>query len=94
MIDTLKISNSLQEHQFSREQVEAIAAAIAEVAGAELVTRKDLDLARGALKLAISTAPHSPTARNTADATGSASRSWKPGIALGWKCWQTPAPTY
>jgi Cdc6-like AAA superfamily ATPase len=53
MIDTLKISNSLQEHQFSREQVEAIAAAIAEVAGAELVTRKDLDLARGALKLAI-----------------------------------------
>lgn len=53
MIDTLKISNSLQEHQFSREQAEAIAAAIAEVAGAELVTREDLDLARGALELAI-----------------------------------------
>jgi hypothetical protein len=53
MIDTLKISNSLQEHQFSREQAEAIAAAIAEVAGAELVTRTDLDLARGALELAI-----------------------------------------
>jgi Cdc6-like AAA superfamily ATPase len=53
MIETLKISNSLQEHQFSREQAEAIAAAIAEVAGAELVTRKDLDLARGALELAI-----------------------------------------
>jgi hypothetical protein len=52
MIDTLKISNSLQEHQFSREQAEAIAA-IVEVAGAELVTRKDLDLARGALELAI-----------------------------------------
>jgi hypothetical protein len=42
-LQTLKISNSLQEHQFSREQAETIAAAIAGVAGAELVTRKDLD---------------------------------------------------
>ena len=53
MIDTLSISNSLQEHQFSREQAEAIAAAIAQVAGAELATRKDLDLAKGELESAI-----------------------------------------
>ena len=37
----------------SREQAEAIAAAIAEVAGAALITRKDLALARGALELPI-----------------------------------------
>jgi hypothetical protein len=49
MIDTLKISNSLQSHQFSREQAEAIG----EIAAGELVTRKDLDLAKSDLQLAI-----------------------------------------
>jgi hypothetical protein len=53
MIDTLKISNSLQSHQFSREQAEAIAEAIGEIAVGELVTRKDLDLAKSDLQLAI-----------------------------------------
>jgi hypothetical protein len=53
MIDTLKISNSLQSHQFSREQAEAIAEAIGEIAAGELVTRKDLDLAKSDLQLAI-----------------------------------------
>ena len=37
----------------SREQAEAIVGAIAEVAGAEFVTRKDLALVRGALELPI-----------------------------------------
>ena len=53
MIDTLKISNSLQSHQFSREQAEAIAEAIGEIAVGELVTRKGLDLAKSDLQLAI-----------------------------------------
>jgi hypothetical protein len=53
MIDTLKISNSLQSHQFSREQAEAMAEAIGEIAVGELVTRKDLDLAKSDLQLAI-----------------------------------------
>ena len=53
MIDTLKISNSLQSHQFSREQAEAMAQAIGEIAVGELVTRKDLDLAKSDLQLAI-----------------------------------------
>jgi hypothetical protein len=53
MIDTLKISNSLQSHQFSREQAEAMAEAIGEIAVGEIVTRKDLDLAKSDLQLAI-----------------------------------------
>jgi hypothetical protein len=53
MIDTLKISNSLQSHQFSREQAEAMAEAIGEIAVGELVTRKDFDLAKSDLQLAI-----------------------------------------
>src|ERR1700744_6112569 len=39
------------------------------------------------------TVPHWPTARNTADATGSALGNCGTGTDLGWRCWQTPAPT-
>ena len=56
--DTLAYSNTLERHGFPREQAEAIARANAEalrdmVATQELVTRKDLEVARADLEKSI-----------------------------------------